>query len=126
MLCTHRQHSHSRASWSRFVSFIASCLNGVLQMHADPREVESTNILDILLNSILDHPEDSGAENEMRYKLIIDCSEDGLLVRLLFSSGVLLRDKTKIYMCSDFPGDMELQKVRLTDYVSCIYVWVGI
>ena len=80
-------------------------------MHADPSEVENTNILDILLNSVLDHPEDSGAENEMRYKLIIDSSEDGLLVRLLFSSGVLIRDKTKIYMCSDFPGDAELQKV---------------
>jgi len=90
------------------------------QMHADPREVENNNILDILLNSILDHPEDSGAENEMRYKLIIDCSEDGLLVRLLFSSGVLLRDKTKIYMCSDFPGDAELQKVYMGERIICI------
>ena len=63
------------------------------------------------MKSLLDHPEDSGAENEMRYKLIIDSSEDGLLVRLLFSTGVLLRDKTRIYMCSDFPGDSQLQNV---------------
>lgn len=76
--------------------------------------MQSSNILDILVKSLLDHPEDSGAENEMRYKLIIDSSEDGLLVRLLFSTGVLLRDKTRVYMCSNFPGDSQLQNVRLS------------
>ena len=71
----------------------------------------SRNILDILVSSMLDHPEDAGAENEMRYKLIIDSSDDGSLVRLLFSTGVLLRSNTRVYVCSDFPGDAELQKV---------------
>ena len=69
-------------------------------------------MLDTLVASLLDHPVECGSENEMRYKLIIDSSEDGSLVRLLFSTGVLERDKTRIYMCSDFPGDAQLQKVR--------------
>ena len=55
---------------------------------------------------------DSGAENEVRYKLIIDPSEDGSLVRLLFSSGVLQRENTRVYVCSDFPGDAQVQKVQ--------------
>ena len=74
--------------------------------------MERRNILDILRDSLSDHPDDCGLENEMRYKLIIDPSEDGSLVRLLFSSGVLQRSKTRVYLCSDFPGDVQVQKVR--------------
>ena len=70
------------------------------------------NILDVLYSSLSDHPVDSGAENEVRYKLIIDPSEDGSLVRLLFSSGVLQRENTRVYVCSDFPGDAQVQKVQ--------------
>ena len=83
----------------------------VPQVHSSPEKVEPRNILDILCSSIMDHPEDAGAENEMRYKLIIDSSDDGSLVRLLFSTGVLHRRNTRVYVCSDFPGDAELQKV---------------
>ena len=60
-----------------------------------------------------DHPQETGAENEMRYKLIIDSSEDNSVIRLLFSTGVLKREKTRMYMCSDFHGDSQLQKVML-------------
>ena len=70
------------------------------------------NILDVLYSSLSDHPVDSGAENDVRYKLIIDPSEDGSLVRLLFSSGVLQRENTRVYVCSDFPGDAQVQKVQ--------------
>ena len=80
------------------------------QVHSSPEKVESRNILDILRSSLNDHAI-SGAENEVRYKLIIDPSEDGSLVRLLFSSGVLQRENTRVYVCSDFPGDAQLQKV---------------
>ena len=52
------------------------------------------------------------AEAEVRYKLIIDPSEDDSLVRLLFSFGVLQRKETRMFVCSDFPGDSQLQKVR--------------
>ena len=80
------------------------------------------NILDVLLGSVaLDHPEEFGSENEMRYKLIIDSSEDGSLIRLLFSTGVLVRKKTRVYMCSDFPGDAQLQKVRERGRGTCIH-----
>ena len=58
-----------------------------------------------------DHTQEAGMENEMRYKLIIDSSEDNSVVRLLFSTGVLKREKTRMYMCSDFHGDSQLQKV---------------
>ena len=75
------------------------------------KEVEGQNILDILVSSLLDHPEECGSENEMRYKLVIDSSEDGSLIRLLSTTGVLEREKTRVYMCSDFPGDAQLQKV---------------
>ena len=52
------------------------------------------------------------AEAEVRYKLIIDSSEDDSLVCLLFSLGVLQRKETRIFVCSNFPGDSQLQKVR--------------
>lgn len=89
-----------------------------VQVQATARDLDCQNILDILLGSLLDHPEECGAENEMRYKLIIDSSEDGSLMRLLFSTGVLERGKTRVYMCSDFPGDAQLQKVRAYHFVT--------
>ena len=49
--------------------------------------------------------------NEVRYKLIIDPSEDESIIRLLFMFGIINHDNTRTYMCSDFPGDSLLQKV---------------
>ena len=46
---------------------------------------------------------------EVRYKLIIDPSDDDSLVRLLFKYGVLKRDQTRLYICSDFPGDSHMR-----------------
>ena len=54
-------------------------------------------------------------EDEVRYKIVIHSSEDDSLVRLLFQYKVLERQNTRIYTCSDFQGDSELQKVNLTD-----------
>lgn len=50
--------------------------------------------------------------NEVRYKLIIDPSEDDSLIRFLFSFNVLDRANTRMYVCSDFPGDGQMQKVN--------------
>ena len=50
--------------------------------------------------------------NEVRYKLIIDPSEDESITRLLFMFGILKRENTRTYVCSDFLGDGQLQKVR--------------
>ena len=57
----------------------------------------------------------------MRYKLIIDASEDSSVIRLLFTFGVLQRKGTKVYMLSDFPGDANLQKVKML-----LYIYVGV
>ena len=62
----------------------------------------------ILKNSL---NEISSMEDEVRYKIIIHSSEDDSLVRLLFQLNVLERQKARIYIRSDFPGDTELQRV---------------
>ena len=70
------------------------------------------SLLDVLHCSLKDHPERGGGGNEVHYKLIIDPSEDNSLVQLLMTFKVLDRKKTHVYVCSDFPGDSQLQKVR--------------
>ena len=74
-------------------------------------DVNQRSILEILQESLLDRPERGREENEVRYKLIIDPSEDNSLMHLLITFGVLERKKTRIYVCSDFPGDGQIQKV---------------
>lgn len=71
------------------------------------------HILGVLQESMQDSPSSSLdlAENEVRYKLIIDPSEDDSVVRLLFSFGILERNNTRMFVCSDFPGDGQLQKI---------------
>ena len=51
-------------------------------------------------------------QNEVRYKLIIDPSGDESITQLLFMFGILKRENTRTYMCSDFLGDGQLQKVN--------------
>ena len=51
-------------------------------------------------------------QNEVRYKLIIDPSEDESITRLLFMFGILKRENTRTYICSNFLGDGQLQKVK--------------
>ena len=71
------------------------------------------NTLEVLTlkRSLQDCPQRRGTENEVRYKLIIDPSEDDSLVRLLFSFGVFKEDNTHTFMCSDFSGDGPQEKV---------------
>lgn len=68
--------------------------------------------LDILRDSLNDKQSGGySVENEVRYKLIIDPSEDDSLVRLLFLNGILDRQRTHVLVCSNMPGDSNLQKV---------------
>ena len=60
-------------------------------------------------------------QNEVRYKLIIDPSEDESIPRLLFMFGILKCDNTRIFMCSNFPGDNQLQKVSIKSHISDYY-----
>ena len=66
--------------------------------------------LTVLKSSLADKPEDLCFENEVRYKLLIDHSEDESLVRFLFKFGILKRSNCRIYALSKLPGD-KLQKV---------------
>ena len=56
-------------------------------------------------------PAHDDTQNEVRYKLIIDPSEDESITRLLFMFDILKRENTRTYMCSDFLGDGQMQKV---------------
>ena len=67
----------------------------------------------VLKDSLRDMPD---TEDEVRYKTVIHSSDDDSLVRLLFQYEVLERQNTRIYMCSDFPGDDELKKVNTKMY----------
>ena len=85
-------------------------------------KVKWRSILEVLKESLNDHPEGGRDENEVRYKLVIDPTEDNSLMHLLIAFGVLKREKTRIYVCSDFPGDSHIQKV--TEIVlSCNLQW---
>ena len=77
-------------------------------------KVKRRGILEILRASLEDRPQENQdlSENEVRYKLIIDPSEDDSLVRLLFTFGILKRDNTRIFVCSNFPADGQLQKIN--------------
>ena len=72
-------------------------------------EVKRRDPVEVLKDGLGDAPT---IQDEVRYKIIIHSSEDDSLVRLLFQFKILDRQNTRIYMCSDFPGDSELQKVR--------------
>ena len=76
------------------------------------QRVKHRSVLTILKHSLVDQPKDLSAENEFRYKLIIDSSEDESVIRFLFTFGVLQRNKTRIHICSKFQGDGETQKVH--------------
>lgn len=52
------------------------------------------------------------SDSEVRYKLVIDPSEDDSLIRILFTFDILSETRAKLYVSSDFPGDGNLQKVN--------------
>ena len=83
-------------------------------MKSQTERVQQRNVLDILQDSLQDRPHtlQNPIENEVRYKLIIDPSEDESVVRLLFSFGVLNREATRVFVCSSFSGDRELQNIQ--------------
>ena len=73
-------------------------------------DVERRDPVLVLKDSLNEMP---GMEDEVRYKIVIHSSEDDSLVRLLFQLKILERRNARIYICSDFPGDTELQKVNV-------------
>ena len=89
-------------------------------------QVEQRSVLAILRDSLLDKRKDLSAENEVRYKLIIDSSEDESIIRFLFTYGILQRDRTRLYICSKFSGDGEAQKVLYAckNYYVCMIIFL--
>ena len=99
-----------------------------IQVGATLEGLKQRSIIEILRNSLDDKPYVSqtttnkvmgtqspsldDTQNEVRYKLIIDPSEDESITQLLFMFDILKRDNTRSYMCSDFLGDGQLQKVN--------------
>ena len=77
-------------------------------MNLSTADVERRDPVQILKDSL---NEMHGMEDEVRYKIVIHSSEDDSLVRLLFQLKILEKRNARIYICSDFPGDTELQKV---------------
>ena len=78
-------------------------------MDVSTSEVKTRDPVEVLKDNLGDAPT---IQDEVRYKIIIHSSEDDSLVRLLFQFKIVDRQNTRIYMCSDFPGDSDLQKVR--------------
>ncbi|XP_065828093.1 uncharacterized protein [Oscarella lobularis] len=101
---------------SKHFSFVANLF--LSEMGHSVERFERRNIIKILKDSLQEKSlahcgDDEGAEAEVRYKLIIDTSEDDSMARLLFQHGVLEKASTRIFSCSDFPGDDEIQKVHI-------------
>ena len=64
-----------------------------------------------LKDSLADKPKDLSFENEVRYKMLIDHSDNESIVQLLFKFHVLERKTTRLYCLSKLLGD-RLQKVN--------------
>ena len=84
-------------------------------MNLSTSDVKRRDTLKVLKDSLKDKPT---IQDELRYKIIIHSSDDDSLVRLLFQYKALERHwngtgKMRVYMCSHFPGDSELQKVSV-------------
>ena len=69
------------------------------------------NLLQVLQDSLNDKPEvtqQGNIENGVRYKLVIDSTNDVSAVRLLFAHGVLEKENTRMYVCSDFLDESQI------------------
>ena len=58
----------------------------------------------------METPVNISGHGEVRYKLIIDPSEDNSLIRYMFTFGILRMENTRVHMCSNL-GDSHLEKV---------------
>ena len=75
---------------------------------------QSENILDIFEETINDSPKDltEFETTPIRYKLVIDKSDDNSLIRIIFSLNSMKKQKVRIFFCSDFSEDSELEIVN--------------
>ena len=86
-------------------------------------DLKHRNVLEIVHDSFKDLPtaittpkkksaNDSGEigimNHEVRYKLIIDSSEDDSAIRLLFAYGILDKQNCRMFVCSEFPEESKM------------------
>ena len=83
----------------------------------EKREPVFRSITEILRDSLSETPVNVSGHGEVRYKLIIDPSEDNSLIRYLFKFGTLEEGNTHVHMCSDL-GDSHADKVQKLSYES--------
>lgn len=86
-------------------------------MDVDPKTVRKRENLEVFKSSLEDLPEDLSVDHQVRYKLIIDSTEDDSLIGILLAFKILERQSTSILVCTKFKGDPESEKVPNT-YVS--------
>ena len=80
-----------------------------------PTESNLRNPVEVLIESLSDRQISAAGnlnESAVRYKLIIDETDDDSLMRLLKRRGILRADST-ILKCSDFPDNAELQDTSI-------------
>ncbi|XP_065842574.1 uncharacterized protein [Oscarella lobularis] len=108
-------NGHPRES---FPSLCLSILRQITSSEAARTLLSNTRrrTLDILRESLSETVIDcdgDGGEAQVRYKLIIDESEDDSLISHLFKHEILDRATTSVLSCSDFPGDDEIHSVNI-------------
>lgn len=81
---------------------------------------EFRSVTEILRNSLLETPVNISGYGEVRYKLLIDPSEDSSLIRYMFTFGILRMENTRVHMCSTL-GDSHLEKVGGVIFAAQLY-----
>lgn len=95
--------------------FESICQGFLEALYSDSNSADNQRlILEVLQESLADRPQvaEHLEENDVRYKLLIDSSEDDSLIRLLFKYNILKKDTTHVFVGSDFSEDGQLQKIN--------------
>ncbi len=82
--------------------------------NTDYDHISRREVLEVFKESMEDQPQPQQdlIEYEVRYKLIIDPSDDDSVLRSLFFMGFLDRTNTRMFICSNFPNDGQLQQIN--------------
>ena len=104
---------------SFYITLKSICWYCVQVASQDPekREPVFRSTTEILRDSLSETPVNISGHGEVRYKLIIDPSEDNSLIRYLFKFGTLEEGNAHVHMCSDL-GDSHVDKVQKLSYES--------
>ena len=94
-----------------------------LQNNYFPEDVTRRSVVSVLKSSLEVESAKIDLTNEaqkVRYKLVIDSSEDESVTRLLYAFNIVDPATTRTYMCSSFPEDGAVQEV----YTAVLFCYV--